>query len=64
MKAWATVSAVMLTMKMAPGHLVNQSIQVSKETYPLEGGRGPTMSMYILANLTLGILNLPSGAMV
>ena len=30
MKVWATVSAVMVTVGMASGHLVNWSIQVSK----------------------------------
>ena len=64
MKAWATVSAVMSKIGMASGHLVNQLIQVSKWTYPLEGGGGPTMLMCILVNLTLGVLNISSSAVV
>ena len=64
MKAWATVSAAMFTIRMAPSHLANLSIQISKLTYPLETGRGPTMSIHILANLASGVLNLLSGAVV
>ena len=37
MKARVTVSAVMLGMGMASGHLVSQSMQVRRWVHPLEG---------------------------
>ena len=45
----ATVSAVMLGMGIASGQRVNWSIQVRRYMKPLEGGRGPTMSMCTLS---------------
>ena len=57
-KAAATDSAVLFTRGM---HLVNLSIQVSKYVCPLEVGSGPTKSMWMESNLSLGGTKVESG---
>ena len=42
----ATVLAVPSGMGIVSGHRVKRSMQVSKYTEPLEGGKGPTRSMW------------------
>lgn len=64
MKARATVSAVMSGIGMASGQRVNRSLQVSKYENPLDGGRGPTMSRWILSNRAPGVANFISGVTV
>ena len=60
----ATVSAVMLAMGKASGQRVKRSTQVSMYEYPLDGGRGPVISMWMCENRSSGVGNSPVGARV
>ena len=60
----ATVSAEMSGIGMASGHRVNRSMTVKRYDCPLEGGRGPTMSMWTWSNLASGVANVPHGDLV
>ena len=62
--ASATVSAVMWGMGIASGQRVNRSIQVRRYLKPLEGGRGPTMSMCTLSKRASGVENVARGVIV
>ena len=54
LKARATAAAVIDVKGIASGQRVKQSTQVSRYVYPLEGGRGPTISVTYLVKTSIG----------
>ena len=54
-KAFATDSAVMSVKGMASGQRVKQSTQVRTYVYPLDGGSGLTMSMWMTLKRASGL---------
>ena len=57
-KASATVSALISTSGMASGQRVKRSTQVSRYLKPSAYGRGPTISICMWSNLSVGLSNL------
>ena len=57
-KASATISAWIFTNGMASDQRVNRSTQVSRYLKPSEYGRGPTISICMWSNLSVGSENL------
>ena len=57
-KASATVSALISTSGIASGQRVERSTQVSRYLKPLAYGKGPTISISMWSNLSVGSSNL------
>ena len=55
MKALAMVSVVMSVRGLISGQHVNQSIQVRRYVKPLDGGSGPTTSLWMMLNRASGV---------
>ena len=64
MKAFATDSAVMSVRGMASGQRVNRSTQVRRYAYPLDGGSGPTKSMWMTLKQASGLGKVDNGEVV
>ena len=62
--ARATVVAVISAIGMASGQRVNLSIQVNRYDWPLERGRGPTISTWILSKRAVGVEKVERGESV
>ena len=63
-KALATVEAEMSLIGIASDHRVKRSMHVSRYVKPLDGGSGPTRSMWTLLNRLFGSSNRPRGVAV
>ena len=62
--ASATVSALISTSGMASGQRVKRSTQVSRYIKPSVYGRGPTISICMLSNLSVDYSNLPKNWLI
>ena len=58
-KASASVSALISTSGIASGQRVNRSTQVGRYLKPSAYGKGPTISICMWSNLSVGSTNLP-----
>ena len=63
-KASATLSALISTSGLASGQRVKRSTQVSRYLKPLAYGKGPTISICMWSNLSVGSSNLPKSSLL